>query len=144
MRVNTQSVNARIHSLSKWKKKEVQKSRRESENSHDGGYESDHSHQDPIRGKRYGDMISLGMNQNEIPWILSKVKLITLYFEGYALIWWNEITIQIKGMRIDLIESWDELKIEMREISVPFFLHKRPFCKITKNVSRSKKFGRMF
>ncbi|RDY12135.1 hypothetical protein CR513_03107, partial [Mucuna pruriens] len=39
-----------------------------------------------------------------------KVKLIILSFKYYALIWWNEISINIRRMRITFIESWDELK----------------------------------
>ncbi|RDX91858.1 hypothetical protein CR513_26106, partial [Mucuna pruriens] len=39
-----------------------------------------------------------------------KVRLITLSFEGYALIWWNEISLQCSGMRRASIESWKELK----------------------------------
>ncbi|RDY01452.1 hypothetical protein CR513_15225, partial [Mucuna pruriens] len=36
---------------------------------------------------------------------LTKVKLITLSFEGYALVWWNEIALQIRGMMRASIKS---------------------------------------
>ncbi|RDY08347.1 hypothetical protein CR513_07432, partial [Mucuna pruriens] len=50
-----------------------------------------------------------------------KVKLIALSFEGYALIWWDEIVIQIRGMRRAPIKLWGELNREMRERFIPSF-----------------------
>ncbi|RDX70230.1 hypothetical protein CR513_50548, partial [Mucuna pruriens] len=38
------------------------------------------------------------------------VRLIELSFEGHALIFWNEISLQYRGMRRASIESWEELK----------------------------------
>ncbi|RDY01177.1 hypothetical protein CR513_15532, partial [Mucuna pruriens] len=58
------------------------------------------------------------------------VKLIALSFEGYALIWWNEIVIQIRGVRRSSIESWDELKREMSERFVPSFYTRDLFVKL--------------
>ncbi|RDX94570.1 hypothetical protein CR513_23030, partial [Mucuna pruriens] len=59
-----------------------------------------------------------------------KVKLIALSFEGYALIWWNDISIQIRGMRRAPIESWAELKREIRERFVPCFYKRDIFVKL--------------
>ncbi|RDX80464.1 hypothetical protein CR513_38981, partial [Mucuna pruriens] len=52
---------------------------------------------------------------------------------------WNEIAIQIRGMRKTLIKSWDELKREIREIFVPSFYTRDHFVKLEKNVTRSKR-----
>ncbi|RDY13584.1 hypothetical protein CR513_01472, partial [Mucuna pruriens] len=41
---------------------------------------------------------------NYCDWEL-KVKLLALSFEGYVLIWWNEIALHIKGMMRASIES---------------------------------------
>ncbi|RDY08339.1 hypothetical protein CR513_07423, partial [Mucuna pruriens] len=49
------------------------------------------------------------------------VKLIALSFEECALIWWNEIVLQIKDMRRASIESWEELKRDMRERFIPSY-----------------------
>ncbi|RDY04013.1 hypothetical protein CR513_12323, partial [Mucuna pruriens] len=46
--------------------------------------------------------------------------------EGYALIWWNEISLQCRCLRRASIESWEELKNEMRNSFVPLY-HKRNF-----------------
>ncbi|RDX77459.1 hypothetical protein CR513_42413, partial [Mucuna pruriens] len=35
-----------------------------------------------------------------------------------TLVWWNEIALQIRGIRKACIKSWEELKQEMRERSV--------------------------
>ncbi|RDX98401.1 hypothetical protein CR513_18679, partial [Mucuna pruriens] len=112
MRIDIRSVNARINVLSRGNEKEVQKSRRESKNSHDRGYQSYHS-----KSSRSQASKKMKVEQN-LKCIdcddMIKVKLIALSFEGYALIWWNEIFIQIRGMRRIHIESWDELKREIR------------------------------
>ncbi|RDX84399.1 hypothetical protein CR513_34555, partial [Mucuna pruriens] len=63
---------------------------------------------------------------------LTKVKLIALSFKGYALVWWNEISLQIRGMRRVFIESWEELKQEIRERFVPSFCKHELFVKLLK------------
>ncbi|RDX85165.1 hypothetical protein CR513_33682, partial [Mucuna pruriens] len=59
---------------------------------------------------------------------LTKVKLIVLV----ALVWWNEIVLKIRGMRIASIESWEELKQEMKERFVPLFYKRDLFVKLQK------------
>ncbi|RDX86734.1 hypothetical protein CR513_31895, partial [Mucuna pruriens] len=39
----------------------------------------------------------------------AKVRLVTLEFGGYALVWWNQLTYDMRAMRKALIESWHEL-----------------------------------
>ncbi|RDY00333.1 hypothetical protein CR513_16499, partial [Mucuna pruriens] len=59
---------------------------------------------------------------------LTKFKLIALSFNGHALIWWNEIALQIRGMRRASIDSWEELKREVRKRFVPLY-YRRDFYK---------------
>ncbi|RDY14379.1 hypothetical protein CR513_00563, partial [Mucuna pruriens] len=145
MRIGTQNVSARIRTLSRGKEKEVQKSRRESENSHYGGYGSYHSKSsrsqrnekvrkhDRYRDEPKRNPMGLIKEQN-LECIdcddMIRIKPITLSFEGYALIWWNVIVIQIRGMRKAPIESWDELKREMRKRFVPSFYNRDLFVKL--------------
>ncbi|RDY09376.1 hypothetical protein CR513_06263, partial [Mucuna pruriens] len=69
---------------------------------------------------------------------LIKVKLICLSFEGYALIWWNEIVLQKMGMRRASIESWEELKRDMRERFIPCYYKRNLFVKLQKMFQDSK------
>ncbi|RDY01741.1 hypothetical protein CR513_14896, partial [Mucuna pruriens] len=45
----------------------------------------------------------------------TKVRLIALSFKGYALIWWNEISLQCRGLKRESIDSWEELRKKMRD-----------------------------
>ncbi|RDX91527.1 hypothetical protein CR513_26484, partial [Mucuna pruriens] len=118
MRLEYQSINSRIRTLSKRKEKEVAKYRRNSENSRDKSYGI--SLVDNKKMREQGDMIGLGMDKKEILCTSSKVeqnlecincndmikvKIIALSFEGHAFIWRNEIVILIRGMRRALIKS---------------------------------------
>ncbi|RDX78562.1 hypothetical protein CR513_41144, partial [Mucuna pruriens] len=58
---------------------------------------------------------------------LTKVKLIALSFEGYTL---------IRGIKRSSIESWEEVKQEMRGRLVPSFYKKKLVCEVIENVSR--------
>ncbi|RDX72592.1 hypothetical protein CR513_47898, partial [Mucuna pruriens] len=44
-----------------------------------------------------------------------KVRLVTLEFNRYALVWWNQVLEDIRSARRDPCESWDDLKKIMRE-----------------------------
>ncbi|RDX77256.1 hypothetical protein CR513_42652, partial [Mucuna pruriens] len=130
-RLDTQSFNAKVNSLSKGKeKKDV--SRRESEASHDESYKSHLSRSSRSHGservrrheKEEYKRTPIELIKVKIPpfvgdggpnvyydWELKvkqhlksfdcedmiKVKLLTLSFEGYVLICWSEIVINIRG-----------------------------------------------
>ncbi|RDX65379.1 hypothetical protein CR513_55963, partial [Mucuna pruriens] len=119
--LETQSVNAKVNALSKGKEKEKHKCRRESEGSHDEGYESHLSrssrsqrservkrherHKDEpkrnpielIKGK-IPPFLGDGKPNAYYDWEMSVEKILN------ALIW-NEIAINIRGMRRASIES---------------------------------------
>ncbi|RDX73449.1 hypothetical protein CR513_46943, partial [Mucuna pruriens] len=58
-------------------------------------------------------------------------------YHRYALILWNKIATNIRGMRRAPIESWDELKREMRERFVPSFYTRDHFVKLIFQRNRS-------
>ena len=44
-----------------------------------------------------------------------KIKLALLEFEGYALVWWNQVTSGVERMRRPLINAWQDMKRVLRE-----------------------------
>ena len=44
-----------------------------------------------------------------------KIKLASLEFEGYALVWWNQVTSGVERMRRPLINAWQDMKRVLRE-----------------------------
>jgi len=43
----------------------------------------------------------------------------SLEFEGYTMNWWNQITMDITRKGRLSITTWEQLKIDMKEIFVP-------------------------
>ena len=44
-----------------------------------------------------------------------KIKLVSLEFEGYALLWWNQMMSDVERMRRPLINMWQDMKRVLRE-----------------------------
>jgi len=44
-----------------------------------------------------------------------KIKLAFLEFEGYALMWWNQVMGDVKRMKRPLINTWQDMKRGLRE-----------------------------
>ena len=44
-----------------------------------------------------------------------KIKLASLEFEGYALVWWNQVRSDVERMRRPLINTWQDMKRVLRE-----------------------------
>ena len=44
-----------------------------------------------------------------------KIKLASLKFEGYALVWWNQVKSDVERMRRPLINNWQDMKRVLRE-----------------------------
>jgi len=61
-----------------------------------------------------------------------KVFMASLEFEGYAMNWWNQITVDIARRRRLPISTWEQLKVAMKEIFVPPYYKKRDLQQITK------------
>ncbi|RDX60915.1 hypothetical protein CR513_60905, partial [Mucuna pruriens] len=125
MWLDTQSVNAKVNALSKGKEKDKHKS---SEGSHDEGHESHLTRSSRFqrservwRHERHRDEL---LKEKTPPFLGDGGLNAYYYLESYTLIWWNEIAINIRGMRRASIKSWDELKREMRERFVPSFYTK--------------------
>ena len=64
-----------------------------------------------------------------------KIKLASLEFEGYALVWWNQVRSDVERMRKPLINTWQDMKRVLREICV-VLLWERPSQQAPKNNSR--------
>ena len=50
-----------------------------------------------------------------------KIKLASLEFEGYALVWWNQVRNDVERMRKPLINTWQDMKSFLRERFVPSY-----------------------
>ncbi|RDX95893.1 hypothetical protein CR513_21519, partial [Mucuna pruriens] len=123
MRIDCHSVNAKIRSWSKKQEKEAKKPKRVSSSSDDNdescNSKSSRSHRSEnvvkTHERTFNEPKKIEQNIDCINCEdLTKVKLIALSLEGYALIWWNEITLQIEGIRrasIRRVEERDEGKI---------------------------------
>jgi len=44
-----------------------------------------------------------------------KIKLASLAFEGYALVWWNQVRSDVERMKRPLINTWQDMKIILSE-----------------------------
>ena len=44
-----------------------------------------------------------------------KIKLASLEFEGYALVWWNKVNSDVERMKWPLINTWQDMKRVLRE-----------------------------
>ena len=44
-----------------------------------------------------------------------KIKLTSLEFEGYALVWWNQVRNDVKRMKMPLINTWLDMERVLRE-----------------------------
>ncbi|RDX69790.1 hypothetical protein CR513_51044, partial [Mucuna pruriens] len=67
-----------------------------------------------------------------------KVKLVTLEFSGYALVWWYQVLYDVKRMRRPLCETWAKLKKELRERFVPSYYAKDLYIKLQRLYQESK------
>ena len=45
-----------------------------------------------------------------------KIKLASLEFERYSLVWWNQVRSDVERMRKSLINTWQDMKRVLREI----------------------------
>ena len=50
-----------------------------------------------------------------------KIKLVFLEFEGYALVWWNQLRSDVERMKRPLINTWQDMKKVLRERFVPSY-----------------------
>ena len=50
-----------------------------------------------------------------------KIKLASLKFQGYALVWWNQVKSDVERMRRPLINTWQDMKRVLRERFVPSY-----------------------
>ena len=44
-----------------------------------------------------------------------KIKLASPEFEGYVLVWWNQVRSDVERMRRPLINTWQDMKRVLRE-----------------------------
>ncbi|RDY08903.1 hypothetical protein CR513_06818, partial [Mucuna pruriens] len=58
-----------------------------------------------------------------------KVKLVTLEFNAYALVWWYQIMYDVRNMRRPPCETWTGLKKELRDRFVPSYYVRDLFVK---------------
>ena len=49
-----------------------------------------------------------------------KIKLAPREFEGYALVWWNQVSSDVERMRRPLINTWQDMKRVLKERFVMF------------------------
>jgi glycogen debranching enzyme len=59
-----------------------------------------------------------------------KMAMATLEFDGYALIWWEQMLSDREETRQGEVHSWAEVKREMRERFVPKHYHRVLFDKL--------------
>ena len=50
-----------------------------------------------------------------------KIKLASLEFEGFALVWGNQVRSDVERMKRPLINTWQDMKRVLREIFVSFY-----------------------
>ena len=58
------------------------------------------------------EQVSACYNYNEE----KKIKLASLEFERYSLVWWNQVRSDVERMRKSLINTWQDMKRVLREI----------------------------
>jgi len=67
-----------------------------------------------------------------------KVLMASLEFEGYAMNWWNQITVDIARRRRLPISTWEQLKVAMKERFVPPYYKKEIFNKLQRLTQGNK------
>jgi len=67
-----------------------------------------------------------------------KVLMASLEFEGYAMNWWNQITVDIARRRWLPISTWEQLKVAMKERFVPPYYKKQIFNKLQRLTQGNK------
>jgi len=67
-----------------------------------------------------------------------KVLMASLEFEGYAMNWWNQITVDIARRRQLPISTWEQLKVAMKERFVPPYYKKEIFNKLQRLTQGNK------
>ena len=55
---------------------------------------------------------------------LKKLKLATIEFSDYAIVWWDQLVVNRRRNREYPIETWEEMKIEMRKWFVPSYCYR--------------------
>ncbi|RDY05770.1 hypothetical protein CR513_10355, partial [Mucuna pruriens] len=85
---DTQGVNAKVGALNRDNEKQKGPSMHESERSHDEVKQT-------FKCFDFNDRM--------------KVKLVTLEFNGYALVWWNQVFCDVRRRRRPNVETWAEL-----------------------------------
>jgi len=48
-----------------------------------------------------------------------KIRLASIEFEGYALVWWNQLQVDVDRLRRPRVETWLEMKKVFKERFVP-------------------------
>ena len=67
-----------------------------------------------------------------------KIWLATLEFKGYAMVWWNQVQIDVERLRRDPITTWFGLKELMKERFVPLSYSRDHHNKLQKLYQGSK------
>ncbi|RDX82377.1 hypothetical protein CR513_36852, partial [Mucuna pruriens] len=67
-----------------------------------------------------------------------KVKLVTLEFSTYALVWWYQIIYDVRNMRRPHCETWADLKRELRDRFVSSYYARDLFVKLERLFKGSK------
>ncbi|RDX90467.1 hypothetical protein CR513_27661, partial [Mucuna pruriens] len=137
MRIDIESINAKNQSVSIH---ESEGSHHEGPNSLSiGSFQSHRSvrserHERPMRVRRHGEELRKGpfkdtyleqemkIYQNLECFDFDErknVRLIILEYGWYSLVWWNQLIYDMRAMRRAPIESWHELRREMRDRLVP-------------------------
>ncbi|RDX65366.1 hypothetical protein CR513_55982, partial [Mucuna pruriens] len=72
------------------------------------------------------------------PYSYVKVKLVTLKFNDYPLMWWNQILCNIRRIRRLIVETWAELKRDLKERFVPSYYARDLYNKFQRLYQGSK------
>ena len=67
-----------------------------------------------------------------------KIKLATLEFTGYALVWWDQFQRERRRYREPMLETWEELKRVLRRRYVPSHYHRELLNKLQRMTQGSK------
>ncbi|RDY12097.1 hypothetical protein CR513_03156, partial [Mucuna pruriens] len=67
-----------------------------------------------------------------------KVKLVTLEFSGYALVWWNQVLNDVVRRRRPSVDTWTELRRELRERFISSYYTKDLYNKLQRLYPRCK------
>jgi len=67
-----------------------------------------------------------------------KVKLASLEFEGYALVWWNQVRSDVERMRRPLIKTWQDMKTALKERFVLSYYGRDLHNKLQRLIQRNR------